>query len=151
MRLPPAFRLAFLLAFSLAACGTPATRSNATVVQDGSFVLRYQASRDAVFHAALAACSALDYEPDVVDPLAARITAHSQTKRRGLGAQVQYYVLRADVEAPSPGIAGVRVRLTITFTHHLSGQPRTSMNDSAVGSRERYDDFFNAIHTALAK
>lgn len=135
----------------LAACGTPATKSDATVEPDGSFVLRYNASRDAVFHAATAACGELGYEPEVVDPLAARITARSEVKRAGLGAQVKYQVLRADVEAPTAGIEGVRLRLTVTATHHRAGQSRSSMNDRIIGSRDVYDEFFEAVSAQLAK
>ena len=43
----------------------------------------------------------------------------------------------------------MRVRVTVTFTHHLAGEPRSSMNDRLVGKRDRYDAFFEAIQKAL--
>ncbi|MHC4939348.1 MAG: hypothetical protein ACYTHK_10295 [Planctomycetota bacterium] len=133
----------------LAACGTPATNTGASVEEDGSFSLLYRYARDDVYHAAVAAAKECGYTIEVADPMSARVSGRSEIKRRGLGAQVQYYVLRADVEAPQPGAQGVRVRVTITFTHHLSGQTRTSMNDKIVGSREKYDDYFTAISKQL--
>ena len=132
-----------------AACGTPATNTGASVEEDGSFIHRFEASRDDVYHAAVAAAKECGYTIEVADPMSARVSGRSEIKRRGMGAQVQYYLLRADIEAPQPGMPGVRVRVTITFTHHKSGQTRTSMNDKIVGSRQRYDAYFEAIEKQL--
>jgi hypothetical protein len=140
--------LPFLL---LAACGTPATNTLASVEEDGSFTHVFEHKRDDVFHAAIAAAEELGYRVEVADPMAGRVSARSEVKRRGLGAQVQYYILRADMEAPQAGRTGVRMRVTITFTHHLSGESRTSINDQIVGRRERYDAFFEAVARQLGE
>jgi len=129
----------------LLGCNSPATDTGASVQEDGSFTHVFAHPRDAVFHAAIAAATELGYSVEVADPMAGRVSGRSEIKRRGLGAQVQYYLLRADVEAPQVGMAGVRLRVTITFTHHLSGQSRTSMNDEIVGSRAKYDAYFEAV------
>jgi len=141
-------RSPLLLVFVLA-CGTPATDTDASVEEDGSFTQVYQYQRDSVYHAAVAAAESLGYKIEVADPMAARVSGRSQVKRRGLGAQVQYYLIRADMQAPQPGMTGTRVRVTITFTHHLSGQPRTSINDKIVRTRDRYDAFFEEIKLQL--
>ena len=129
----------------LAACGTPATNTGASVEQDGSYTHVVASDRDRVFHASIAAAKELGYTVEVADPMAGRMSGRSEIKRRGLGAQVQYYVIRSDVEARQPGTDGVRLRVSITFTHHLSGEPRTSMNDKIVGARAKYDAFFEAV------
>jgi len=133
----------------VAACGTPATDTGATVQEGGSYSHVYPHSRDAVFHATVAAAKELEYALEVADPMSGRVSGRSEIKRRGLGAQVEYYVLRADIEAPRPGIEGVQLRLVFTFTHHLSGQGRTSINDKIVGSRARYDAYFLAVERHL--
>lgn len=133
----------------LAACGSPATDTGASVHEDGSFTHVFPNRRDDVFHAAIAAARELGYAIEVADPMAGRLSGRSEVKRRGLGAQVQYYLLRADVEAPQAGVEGVRLRVTITFTYHLSGESRSSMNDNIVGRREKYDAFFSAVARQL--
>ena len=133
----------------LAACGSPATNTDASVEQDGAFTKVFLHDRDSVFHASIAAAKDLGYTIDVADPMAGRVSGRSKIKRRGLGAQVQYYILRSDVEARQAGTDGVRLRVVITFTHHLSGESRTSMNDKIVGSRAKYDAFFEAVSTQL--
>jgi len=45
--------------------------------------------------------------------------------------------------------AGVRVRVSIVFTHHPAGGSRTSINDEIVGRAGRYDAFFVAIARQL--
>ncbi len=139
----------FFAILLLAACGTPATNTGASVEEDGSFTHVFMHKRDDVYHAAVAAAKDCGYTVEVADPMAARVSGRSEIKRRGLGKQVQYYVLRTDVEAPQPGMQGVRVRVVITFTHHISGQTRTSMNDKIVGSREKYDAYFQAVSKQL--
>ena len=139
----------WLLLLIAAACGTPATNTGASVEEGGSFTQVFEHPRDAVFHATVAAAKDLGYTLEVADPMSGRVSGRSEIKRRGLGAQVEYYVMRADVEAPQAGIPGVRLRLTFTFTHHLASESRTSMNDEIVGSRKRYDEFFLAVHKNL--
>ena len=141
-------RSPLLLIFVLA-CGSPATNTDASVEEDGSFTQVYQYPREDVYHAAVAAAESLGYKIEVADPLSARVSGRSGIKRRGLGAQVQYYLIRADMQAPQPGMTGTRVRVTITFTHHLSGQPRTSINDKIVRTRDRYDAYFTEIAAQL--
>lgn len=143
-------RIPVLLLF-VAACGTPATNTGASVEEDGSFTHVFQHPRDEVFHASIAAAQELGYTLEVTDPLAGRISGRSEIKRRGLGGQVQYYLVRADVQAPQVGQTGVRLRLVFTFTHHLSGESRTSMNDKIVGSRDRYDAFFTEVAKQLGE
>jgi hypothetical protein len=133
----------------LAACNSPATNTDASVQEDGSYSHIYDHPRDAVYHAAITAAKDIGYSIEVADPMAGRVSGRSEVKRRGLGAQVQYYLLRADIEAPQVGTTGVRVRVTIIFTHHLSGESRTSINDKIVGSREKYDAFFEALSRQL--
>ena len=133
-----------------AACGTPATNTGASVAEGGSFTQEFQHPRDAVFHASVAAAEDLGYTLDMADPMSGRVSGRSEIKRRGLGAQVEYYVMRADVEAPQVGMPGVRLRLTFTFTHHLASESRTSINDELVGSRARYDAFFSAVEKHLS-
>ena len=134
-----------------AACGSPATKTGATVQEDGSFTKIYAHPRDAVFHAALNAATELGYTIEVADPMAGRVSARSPVKRRGLGAQVEYYILRADVEAPQAGTTGVRLRVSITFTHHPAGGSRTSINDEVVGRPDRYDAYFLAVARLLGE
>ena len=131
------------------ACGTPATNTDASVEEDGSFTQVYQYPRDTVYHAAVAAAEKLGYRIEVADPMSGRVSGRSTIERRGLGAQVQYYLIRADMQAPQPGMTGTRVRVTVTFTHHLSGQPRTSINDKIVRTRDRYDAYFEEIKLQL--
>ena len=133
----------------VAACGTPATNTGASVEQDGSYTQVFLHSSDAVFHASIAAAKDLGYTLDVADPMSGRVSGRSEIKPRGLGAQVEYYLLRADIEAPQAGIEGVRLRIVFTFTHHLAGQSRSSINDKIVGSRSRYDAFFEAVAKQL--
>jgi len=135
----------------LAACGTPATNTLASVEEDGSYTHVFENRRDEVFHAVIAAATDLGYSVEVADPMAGRVSGRSEVKRRGLGAQVEYYLFRADIEAPQAGRKGVRLRVTITFTHHLSGESRTSINDQIVGRRERYDALFEAVAAQLGK
>ena len=142
-------RRSTLLLALLAACGTPATNTGASVEEDGSFTQVYEHPRESVYHAAVAAAKELGYSLEVADPMVGRVSGRSEIKRRGLGAQVQYYLIRADLQAPQPGMTGTRVRVTITFTHHLSGQPRTSINDKIVRTRDRYDAFFEEIKLQL--
>ena len=132
-----------------AACGSPATDTGASVQEGGSFTHMFPHSRDAVFHATIAAAKDLGYTLDVADPMSGRISGRSEIKRRGLGAQVEYYLLRADIEAPQADIEGVRLRLVFTHTYHLSGESRSSLNDKVVGSRKRYDEFFTAVEKVL--
>ena len=141
-------RSPLLLIFVLA-CGSPATNTDASVEEDGSFTQVYQYPREDVYHAAVAAAESLGYKVEVADPMSGRVSGRSKIKRRGLGAQVEYYLIRADMQAPQPGMTGTRVRVTVTFTHHLSGQPRTSINDKIVRTRDRYDAYFTEIKAQL--
>jgi len=143
-------RIGSILLLSLAAaCGSPATDTGASVEEGGSFAKSFPYARDAVFHASIAAAKDLGYTLEVADPMSGRISGRSEIKRRGLGAQVEYYLLRADIEAPQASIEGVRLRLVFTHTYHLSGQSRSSLNDKIVGSRKRYDEFFTAVQKEL--
>ncbi|MHC4955435.1 MAG: hypothetical protein ACYTGZ_16405 [Planctomycetota bacterium] len=140
-----------LVPLLLLACGSPATNTGASVEEDGSFTQVFPYDRDEVFHACIEAAKKLGYTLEVADPMSARISGRSEVTRRGLGAQVQYYLIRTDVESPQAGMTGVRVRVVITFTHHKSGESRTSINDRIVGSREKYDAFFKEIQAQLGE
>lgn len=137
-----------LLLLLLAACASPASRTAASVEQDGSYTHVFEQRRDDVFHAAIAAAEALGYRVEVADPMAGRVSARSAVEER-LGTRVEYDILRADVEAPQAGRDGVRLRVTLTHTHHRSGESRSSIDDTIVSGRAKYDAFFEEVARQL--
>ncbi|MEM8882584.1 MAG: hypothetical protein AAGD14_00775 [Planctomycetota bacterium] len=138
-----------LLPLLVLGCGSPATQTGAGVEEDGSYIEAFAAERDRVFEAAVQAAREVGYRTDVVDPTGGRISGQTEPTRRGIGVNVQYYILRADVLPPTSGLAESRLRVVITYTYHLSGQSRTSINDKIVGAREKYDAYFKAVRRHL--
>ncbi len=132
-----------VLFFLLAGCASHSRP--ASIETDGAWVRRYAASRDDVYHAAMAAFTARGWSIEHANPLSGSFQAKSAVMTTSVpffGKLLRYTLARIDIEGEA---GGTRLRLKMIRTREPEGAGRRPNNDRVVEDEALHNTLLDDI------